>query len=584
MKIKKIRQKEDADWEASMRRELSKSGVTFKQSKKPTDVDRSEFAKNAEEQREANKAKSPNEPVYVDESLLDNAQNALEDLFPDALSFIMSFDPDLASGKYTLYNWQARLLLELSKTWTERNPLKLSVRAVNGSGKDRFIIAALAVWAMLTKAKTKIVITTASAAQLANQTEKYIGNLCRQVNARFKCEFFDIKQRKISGSMQQSECLLFATDEPGKAEGYHPESSDQNLIIIVNEAKTVSDEIFEALERCTGWCIKLYISSPGAADGAFYRSQINATWNRMVVKAVDCPHFTDERIRDLKAEYGENHPLIRSMLEADFGSDQEQVVIPLEFIRRCISNQPTPSSEDFVVVGLDLAAGGNENCAVARRGNTIIGLTAFTTANTTLTASRLDLFFRQYDVKSQHIYADASGVGIGILDSIRDNYGWTKIRYVMNNHSPRDTRIYANLGTENWFHVRRLIEECRIRFNIPGTELLVKQLSNRFYLQKPVSGVDKYLLESKKEALAHGRPSPDRADALVLCFCEYQPWLSSRKQPKPLAADDPLRKPFNMRKVLDRNQLTDKGILGISPDYGRELNRLRTYLKSSIPQ
>jgi hypothetical protein len=68
-----------------------------------------------------------------------------------------------------------------------------------------------------------------------------------------------------------------------------------------------------------------------------------------------------------------------------------------------------------------------------------------------------------------------------------------------------------------WSVLNRILEERCIDIT-QFSDLLVKQLYNRYYKQQATQG--RIFLEAKKEAKAHGRPSPDRADALVICLSD----------------------------------------------------------------
>lgn len=116
----------------------------------------------------------------------------------------------------------------------------------------------------------------------------------------------------------------FSTNHAGKAEGWHGRVTDEfkderkeqdeedprsekkarlfdvdeftgddpssPVFFVVDEAKTVPDEIFDAIERCTlQFCI--YLSSPGKPEGQFYRCfhEEKDLFCPMVVTAFDCP-------------------------------------------------------------------------------------------------------------------------------------------------------------------------------------------------------------------------------------------------------------------------------------------------------
>jgi hypothetical protein len=74
-----------------------------------------------------------------------------------------------------------------------------------------------------------------------------------------------------------------------------------------------------------------------------------------------------------------------------------------------------------------------------------------------------------------------------------------------------------------WFEFGKLLETNEIW--LMGDDKQKTQLATRFH--KPFDG--KHKLESKLQARAAGRPSPDRADALVLCFSNYKTKLEQEK-------------------------------------------------------
>ena len=152
------------------------------------------------------------------------------------------------------HKWQSDISYKLGHSKpTQHNPFKLCLTACNGSGKDAFVIAPFVVWFMLTRIDGLVVVTSSSGVQLTAQTETYISRLCHQFNAWIGRNVFKVIKRHIVCTETGSECRLFATDEPGKAEGYHPLVPGAEMAIVANEAKTIEDGIFQALSRCTGY-------------------------------------------------------------------------------------------------------------------------------------------------------------------------------------------------------------------------------------------------------------------------------------------------------------------------------------------
>ncbi len=144
----------------------------------------------------------------------------------------------------------------------------------------------------------------------------------------------------------------------------------------------------------------------------------------------------------------------------------------------------------------------------------------FRQKNTDVTAQLLIHFLEPYFDNRHYVTfrADGGGVGAAIIDQI-EKVGWQIQR--THNQSPAFNKTkFLNLGAELWHHMKRLIEKCVIQ--LPPIDKLRLQLTSR-----NMRGLDstqgKFALESKPEARAAGRPSPDRADAFVLCFSSYHP-------------------------------------------------------------
>jgi hypothetical protein len=95
--------------------------------------------------------------------------------------------------------------------------------------------------------------------------------------------------------------------------------------------------------------------------------------------------------------------------------------------------------------------------------------------------------------------------------------GWNLVP-ILNNRAAITKHLYSNGGTEDWFNLKNLIvRKCLI---LPQDTKLEEQVCGRHYTYKDNNKIQ---LESKKEAKANGRPSPDRADSLILSFINYNP-------------------------------------------------------------
>ncbi len=138
------------------------------------------------------------------------------------------------------YDWQLEALDQFSKPASKEAPIEMAICAANGSGKDKYIISAAAMWMLTCHRKARFIATTASGGQLISQTEPYIRQLAAHVNEVQGADFVKVQQRHFTSQATGGEIKLFATDEGAKAEGFHPWTHDSKMAIVVNEAKSVT--------------------------------------------------------------------------------------------------------------------------------------------------------------------------------------------------------------------------------------------------------------------------------------------------------------------------------------------------------
>lgn len=444
------------------------------------------------------------------------------------------YDANIRTGVVILYPWQMSTLDEFGRpNCSIQNALQFALCAANGSGKDAFIVAPFVVWHALCKIQSRTIITSASGGQLGTQTEGYIRNLCQLINEYHGQEIFRIRQRYIYCRLSGSEIRLFATDEEGKAEGYHPITPLSSMAIVINEGKSVKDFIYRALSRCTGYSYWLEVSSPGAPHGDFHKhfcfgEEGSFGWKSRRVDYSECPHSSENQRQQDLVEYGEFSSIYRSKWLALFTNIEGTSIIPQDSLERCkrLSKDGTikPLHQDWIPrVGLDIAAGGDETSMYKVVGNVIKAELHFREKDTTISARKINDWLLEVGMPkdSEMIFGDDGGVGHAVIDMLcsdTNGYGWKIAR--VNNQSPSNNkRAFINRGAQNWFRIKRLFESNILYFSFDYEEKnqkLFTQLCSRFYSQQQTQG--RIALESKATAKAQGRPSPDRADAYVLAF------------------------------------------------------------------
>jgi len=511
---------------------------------------------------------SPAQPVQLED--LSWKPDPLK--FADAADLFLYFTPEVA-----LHPWQVQTLVQLAgnlnprsaeKTQPTRDkPFLFNFVAANGSGKDKTIIAPFAAWFCCTKVRSKVVITSSSHDQLKGQTFKYLVELCEKINSDLGEKVFDIIEFLITCKRTKSSIKLVRSDDPGKVEGQHAEFGGE-FAVIVNEAKSIDDDIHSAFMRYTGWNYWIEISSPGGMSGHFYRRSMSAraTWPAIPtlgeiylrkVTAFECPHLMDPvRLKLIQQEHGINSPLYKSSILAEFSLADELTLIPSTAII-----YPRPNPRDFGLprkAGLDIGLGGDETVLDVWEGNQRVGIEAFSVGDQAMLHHILLRLFAKYGLHADNIIADFGGIGKPIVQRIWEA-GWP-IRTINNEGPPLNKKDYLNRGAENWCRIKRLIEEKYLILPTlaHGAEAEDTKLIGELTMRRYEITNGKIALEKKADMRARGLSSPNRADALALVFADV-PITQFFDVP----SDNPTPKPISREALVefyDRRNYAPRGL------------------------
>lgn len=402
-----------------------------------------------------------------------------------------------------LYDWQAEILEYFDSPSTR---IKASLCTPNGAGKSERIVACLALWWLTVNKRGKVVITTRDSKQLDNQIQPALRN------HQGKFEGWKFIDREIT-TPTGGRCVLFTTDEPGRAEGWHKENDlDGPLLIIVDEAKSVPQEIFQAIDRCTFNAL-LYVSSPGVRSGRFFDTFSGSMgFHTVKVGLKDCPHISKDRIDDIIQTYGSDHPFTQSTLHGEFmDEDAENIFIISPSSVRSAYETPPAFIDGKSYAFCDFAAGGDENVLAHRVGNRILPLLAWKEANTMASIGRFIIEFQKRGLRAGDIYGDEGGLGGPMIDRLAEA-GWP-INRVNNGAQALNPDRYENRGAEMWHEAAQIIADFGVI--LPPDEKLKSQLTTR---KIKLLSDGRMGAESKKDMAKRGLSSPDRADACVMAL------------------------------------------------------------------
>jgi len=220
------------------------------------------------------------------------------------------------------YNWQAKVLLSLE------SGNQTAAACCNNAGKTSTIFPAAALWVLFNFPKARIVYLSATHKQVK---EQFFANLFR---FRFHQAFAGWTWNETELRTPQGGYITGrSTDTSGNIEGYHARP-DSPVAILVDEAKSVSEEIFEALSRCTA-TFRLYASSTGPAFGYFHSlfTSRSAYWRTYRIRSTDCPHIPQSQIDADREADGEHSSTFRIKHLSEFLYDSGESVISLEHVR-----------------------------------------------------------------------------------------------------------------------------------------------------------------------------------------------------------------------------------------------------------
>jgi hypothetical protein len=399
-------------------------------------------------------------------------------------------------GVQEIYPWQAECLEAVGQG------LPTALLAANGSGKTKHVIAPLLLWHLFSFPRSVAKMTSGSWQQIQEQ-------LLPALEAH-RTRFDGLGWKWLDGFIESPQggfVSVFSTDRAGRAEGFHG-TVDAPLLYIIDEAKSVDDDIFAASDRCTAQ-YRLIASSPAGPGGRLYDcfNRLRAFYYPIRVTSHECPHISEAtRARD-REMWGEADPWYRSRHLAEFADDESfpRIVSP-QWIRACWAEPPqyvTGRRKAFC----DFAAGGAENVIAVAEGNRVTIAAAWTETDTVQAARQFKREFERLQLNQGEVCGDDGGLGHVMIDQIAE-LGY-HVRRVNNELPASDPDHFSNLGSEMWYQAARRIEKREVI--LPDDKTFFDQATGR---RRDYDSKGRLIAESKKKMAARGLASPDRADAI----------------------------------------------------------------------
>ncbi len=422
------------------------------------------------------------------------------------------------------------------------NP-RTAVRSCHGAGKS-FIAGQVILW-FLYSFYPSIVLSTAPTWR---QVEKLIWKEVRASYRRSKVPLGGNllpKRPEIQIIQDEWYAVGLSTNEPDRFQGFH----EENILVVVDEAAGVPEEIFEAIEGVltSEHARLLLLGNPTSVGGTFYNAFRTPGWENISISAFDTPNFTafgiaeDDIINetweskitnslpnpklitpawvaDKYRRWGPNSPAYQARVLGQFPSEGEDTLIPLAWIEAAMARwEDTPEGEP-IEIGVDVARFGSDKTVIAtRRGQKVLPLNVYAKQDTMETVGCIIMVHRKIGASKTKV--DVIGVGAGVVDRLKEQ-GHPVIGINVA-EAATDTEKFANLRSELWWNMRELLDPNQ-RINpepiaLPPDDELLADLSGVKY---KIDSRGRIQVESKEDMKKRLGRSPDRADAVVLAFAK----------------------------------------------------------------
>lgn len=249
---------------------------------------------------------------------------------------------------------------------------------------------------------------------------------------------------------------------------------------------------------------------------------------------VDNPWWTAELETEMREDFKRDPDLAEHVWNGKPRVQGERSILSRVALREAMERQLPDDPEAVVELGIDVARFGDDRSVIyKRRGMRVVAERVFNGADTQLVArTAWDMVDRNPHAR---IKIDDDGVGGGVTDKLRD-LGSLGVVPVHNGGTPYNERLYTTCADEQWF------EFPLDAASIPDDPGLMQELSGRMY---SYTRDDRRKIESKADFKKRYGRSPDKADALLLCYYagrETAPFVASESRRKPATAGLPGRR------------------------------------------
>ena len=400
---------------------------------------------------------------------------------------------------------------------------RVAVKSGNGLGKG-FCAAAAVLWFIYCHDPAIVLSTAPTFRQVRHVLWRQVRRLYRPAKDMLGGSMFETRWELA----EDRYAMGLSAGSADEFQGFHC----PHMLIVVDEAEGVSDEIYEGIESVMTSAEPrlLLIGNPTTISGAFRRAfhEERRLYHTITISALDSPNVRENRIvvaglttaqwvEERRDIWGEKNPIYRARVLGEFPDQEEDTLISLSALEAAadegrVDYEVEGASGDLAVLAVDVARYGSDRSVILRRrGNIIEDIQALRNLDTMELAGRVAAAAR--DFRPDYVCIDEIGIGAGVVDRLTEE-GYP-VRGINVARSAREKGRFVNLRTEGYWRLRDLFAAGQIR--IPPDNELIGELAAIKY---SFDNLGRVRLESKDAMRKRNLPSPDKADALMLAFVE----------------------------------------------------------------
>lgn len=421
-------------------------------------------------------------------------------------------------------DWQRIELNELGEQLrkgqvTTHEAILRAISSGHGIGKSCFV-AWLILWSMSTFEDCKGVVTANTENQLKTKTWSEVAKWHRlainshwfkfTATAMFSTDPYHEKTWRI-------DMVPWSERNTEAFAGLHNEG--KRILIIFDEASAIIDNIWEVTEGALTdenteiiWCV---FGNPTRNVGRF-RECFRRYRHRWTHKAIDSRNVVGTNKNQHKKwieDYGIESDFVKVRILGQFPSASDMQLISSALIQAAMTKQPYFMPDDPLIMTIDVARGGADNCVIRyRRGQHGYPIQKIKLLGTEMRDSMkfAAIIARAADLRHPDaIFIDATGVGGPVGDRLRQlGYVCQDIQFGAKSPDPK----YANMRAYMYMKLEMALRDGLAIENDSDleTELLAIEYTHDKH--------DRIILYPKEKIKAEIGVSPDDSDSLAMSY------------------------------------------------------------------